>query len=82
MKAQDYLGLTLFVGFGLWWVLFPNSVIRFYQWLHRGKVSVRKPLMIRVLGVVWLVMVLGVTLYQSNKFKTAHYRLDESHGLR
>jgi hypothetical protein len=64
MKAQDYLGLILFVGFGLWWVLFPNSVIRFYQWFHGGKVSVRKPLMVRVVGVLWIVMVLGVTLYQ------------------
>jgi hypothetical protein len=64
MKAQGYLGLAVIVGFGLWWVLSPNSVIRFYQWFHREQVSVPKPLMIRVVGVLWIVLVLGVTLYQ------------------
>ena len=50
MKTENYLGLTLSVGFGLWWALFPNGVIRFYEWFHRRKMSTPKPLAIRTLA--------------------------------
>jgi succinate-acetate transporter protein len=63
MKPEDYIGLTVFVGFGLWWVLFPNSVIRFYGWFHRGKVSMPRQSAVRMLGALWIAFVLGVTLY-------------------
>ena len=26
MKSSDYIGLAVFVGFGLWWVLFPRRL--------------------------------------------------------
>ena len=63
MKPQDYIGLIVFVGFGLWWVLFPISVIRFYEWFHRGKASIPKPSIVRTAGVLWIALVLGLTLH-------------------
>jgi hypothetical protein len=64
MKTENYLGLTLSVGFGLWWALFPNGVIRFYEWFHRRKMSTPKPLAIRIVGVLWIALVLTVVLYK------------------
>jgi len=63
MKPQDYLGMTVFVGFGLWWVLLPDSVIRFYGWFHRGKLSMPGPLTVRMIGLAWIALVLSVTLH-------------------
>jgi len=63
MKPNDYLGLAVCVGFGLWWVLFPNSVIRFYPWFHRRKMSMPRPLVVRAVGLLWIALVLGVTLH-------------------
>jgi hypothetical protein len=40
MAFQDYLGLTIFVGFGLWWARFPTSVINFYSWFHGARARV------------------------------------------
>jgi succinate-acetate transporter protein len=64
MRSQDYLGLTVFVGFGLWWALFPNSVIRFYLRFLPGRVPTPNPLTVRIVGVLWVVLVLGVTLHR------------------
>ena len=55
MKPDDYLGLAVFVGFYLWWVLFPNSkIIRFYEWLHRKRMSMPRPLVVRAVGLLWI----------------------------
>jgi hypothetical protein len=62
-EASDYIGLIVFVGFGLWWVLFPNSVIRFYEWFHRRKISAPKQSIVRIVGVLWIALVLWVTLH-------------------
>ena len=64
MKTEDYFGLTAFVGFGLWWLLFPNAVIRFYEWFHGRKMSTPKPLAVRIVGVLWITLVLTVVLYK------------------
>ena len=71
MRADDYVGLALSVGFGLWWALFPENVIRFYTrfprgklWLYKGKVSVPKPLVVRMIGVLWIALVFGVFLHK------------------
>jgi len=37
MALTDYIGVSLFLAFGLWWLLFPKSVISFYNWFHRGR---------------------------------------------
>jgi len=64
MNLSDYIALILFAGFGLWWLLFPNSVIRFYTWFHRGRISIPRNLMIiRVAGGLWIALVLVVTIF-------------------
>ncbi len=63
MKRDDYIGLVLCVGFGLWWALFPNSVIKFYTWFHHGRVSLPKQSAVRVVGVLWIASVLAVAIH-------------------
>jgi succinate-acetate transporter protein len=65
MRAQDSFGLIAFAAFGLWWVLFPKSVISFYRRFHRGKISSPKPVAIRVVGALWVALVLAMILYRA-----------------
>ncbi|MGA3371375.1 MAG: hypothetical protein ABSC48_06385 [Terracidiphilus sp.] len=75
MSASDIVGCSLFSSFGLWWFVAPKSVIRFYTWFHRGQIAKLAkagkyigepaPAMIRVLGLIWIVLVLGITLFQA-----------------
>ena len=60
MATSDILGGVLFVGFGLWWVIFPRSVINFYRWFHRGGLGSAQPIGIRIVGVAWIALVLIV----------------------
>jgi hypothetical protein len=53
MIGSDQLGFALLLGFGLWWVFLPASVIRFYSWFHRGKVKLPPPRGIRLAGGLW-----------------------------
>ena len=62
MKLSDYIGFGIFLGWGLWWVVFPNSVIRFYTWFHPGGVKVPRALGVRLVGALWIVLVLLVML--------------------
>ena len=67
MQLSDYFGMSLFVGFGLWWALFPKSVIRFYTSFLRRRATLRPsrlptPTVVRVLGSLWIVLVLVVTV--------------------
>jgi len=61
MTLGDYVGFGLTVGFGLWWVLFPNSVVRFYAWFHSGRVE-PKASQVRAAGACWIALVLVVTM--------------------
>jgi hypothetical protein len=45
------------IAFGVWWIAFPVSVVRFYQWFHGGAVKVPSPRIVRVLGGAWLLLV-------------------------
>ncbi len=62
MKRGDYIGLVVFVEFGLWWVLFPKTVIRFYERFHRRRVALPKYSAIRVIGLLWVALVLAIML--------------------
>lgn len=55
-----YLGAALALAFSVWWVLFPESVIPFYNWLGRRPVRPVKPAAIRLLGILWAVIVVVV----------------------
>jgi succinate-acetate transporter protein len=50
VRASDVVGFTAFAGFGLWWILFPTSVIRLYAWFHRGKARLPGPRGVRLAG--------------------------------
>ena len=56
MSISDIVAIALFGGFGLWWILFPVAVIRFYRWFHRGRVKLPSPAAVRFIGVGWLVL--------------------------
>jgi hypothetical protein len=62
MRVSDYIGALAFGAFGLWWLLHPASVLRFYAWFHRGRVRLPPPAGIRVAGLLWIVVVVAVTL--------------------
>ncbi len=60
MQTSDYFGFgTVFI-LGLWLIMFPGSVIRFYTWFHRGKVKLPGEVGIRLAGAIWLVVVIAV----------------------
>ena len=65
MKLSDYIGLGVFVGFGLWWVLLPNSVVRFYTWFHRGRIRLPRPSLVRLVGGLWIALVLAITIFSA-----------------
>jgi hypothetical protein len=62
MNLSDYVGLSLFVGFGLWWLVFPSSVITFYSWFHNARVKMPGARAIRLAGAFWIALVIIVFL--------------------
>jgi hypothetical protein len=65
MSVSDYVGVAVFGGFGLWWLLFPKSVISFYTWFHRGRVSLplSRQLTVRIVGGLWTALVLALAVF-------------------
>jgi hypothetical protein len=57
MKTQDILGFTLSVGFGLWWIVLPHSVLKLYSLFHGNKISLPQPFGIRIAGFFWLILI-------------------------
>jgi hypothetical protein len=57
MKLSDYVGCSLAVGFGLWWVIFPSSVIGFYTWLHKDRIKTPGAFGVRLTGALWILLV-------------------------
>ena len=60
MNTSDCIGFGAALSWGLWWLIFPGSVIKFYRWFHRGKTRLSREIGVRVLGAIWLVLVLAV----------------------
>jgi hypothetical protein len=60
MMQSDKLGLAMAVSFGLWWLIAPSSVLRFYNWFHRGRVQMPKTSAIRFMGLIWVVLIIIV----------------------
>ena len=67
MNNSDVFGLTLFLGFGLWWILLPNGVIKFYTWFHKGEVELPQPIVIRIIGLLWFLLVAGIYWFSNPK---------------
>jgi len=66
MKFSDYIGLAIFVGFGLWWVLFPRSVWAFYGRFRSIRPQPPRPVVVRLIGCFWVLLVLSVFLFRSH----------------
>jgi succinate-acetate transporter protein len=63
MKLSDHFAIAALVSFGLWWLIFPGSVIKFYRWFHRGRVATGRPAGIRLAGLAWIVLVIFVCIW-------------------
>jgi len=63
IQVSDVVGLVAFASFGLWCVFFPGSVISFYAWFHRGKVMLPKPIGVRLVGALWVLLLVGVAWF-------------------
>lgn len=62
VRLSDWIGMAVFSSFGLWWVTFPASVIRFYAWFHRDTVRLPGKAAIRILGLAWVALVVSVAV--------------------
>jgi hypothetical protein len=60
MNISDSLGFGVFFAWGVWWLLFPRSVLRFYDWFHHGTIRLPTPNVIRILGLVWCALMVVV----------------------
>lgn len=67
MTLSTTLALALFLSFGLWWLVAPVSVIRFYNWFHGGLARQPKPTGVRLLGLLWLVVVVSVFMFGTRR---------------
>jgi hypothetical protein len=69
MKHGDYIGIAGAMLFGLWWILFPQSVIKFYRWFYSDFGS-RKVVLpsdgwrVRLAGAIWIALVLMVAYFE------------------
>jgi hypothetical protein len=58
VSKSDLIGSAAVIAWGLWWVLFPTSVVRFYKWfLGKWSPAVMLPGQVRLAGWVWLALV-------------------------
>jgi len=57
----------LAVGFGLWWLVFPTSVVSFYTRFHKGRVNVPRIFGIRLVGAFWILLVSIVVVIAFSK---------------
>jgi hypothetical protein len=60
MEIGDRINIGIFVGLGLWWALFPSSVVSFYMWLSRQRERYHKRPrtgIIRLAGALWIAIV-------------------------
>jgi hypothetical protein len=67
VTLSDALALTLFVSFGVWWVLAPSSVLRFYNWLHGGLRVQPRPNVVRLMGLLWVLLVITVFVVSASQ---------------
>ena len=56
MTLTDCVAFAAFTSFGLWWLIFPDSVIRFYSWF--GPAVPKNPVIIRLAGLAWTMVMI------------------------
>ena len=67
MTSNDTLGVALFCGFGLWWIVAPRSVTTFYTWFARGKAKIPRLIAIGLIGAAWFILVVAVFILGRKK---------------
>jgi len=67
IRAVDVITLLIFGSFGLWWVLFPASVVRFYSRFHGGLSLQPKLVVVRVIGGLWILLIVGLILFAERR---------------
>ena len=67
MKPSDYCAFGLLLAFGLWLIVFPDSVIKVYTSFHRGQVKMPGASGVRIAGIFWAVLVALVGLIAFRK---------------
>ncbi|PYU92854.1 MAG: hypothetical protein DMG08_11605 [Acidobacteria bacterium] len=60
---SDYIGFGIFLGWGLWWLVFPNSAIRFYSGFTPGGLKAPRPLVVRLAGAFVLLLVVMLAVF-------------------
>ena len=61
--------MMVILAFPLWWVLFPESAVRFYRWFHRrGGMDQRRldavtPGQFRIAGALFLALLIAIGLF-------------------
>jgi hypothetical protein len=65
MQTSEYIGFAAFLSFGLWWLVFPRSVIAFYTRFHRGAVRMPPASGVRIAGALWIALVIIVEFISS-----------------
>jgi len=61
-RTNDYLALCAFVGFALWWWLFPGQVVGVYAWFRRSGFRSPSASRVRLAGALWTVVASAVLL--------------------
>jgi hypothetical protein len=62
METSDYFGFGVALAFGIWFLMFPRSVISFYIWFHRGSVKLPGTFGVRLSGILWIALVTTVLI--------------------
>ena len=67
---SDILSIIVFSGFGFWFLLFPQNVIKFYSWFHKGEINWTTK-QVRLSGLLWLILfaVAVISSWQKLKFQ-------------
>jgi len=68
MRTSDLIGFMACGLLGVWWLLLPRTVIRFYEWFSRGRASMGKPGQVRIAGLFWLALLLVVFWASRNRW--------------
>jgi hypothetical protein len=68
VSAIDYSVFGLMLAFGIWWLVLPKCVIRFYCWFHKGwfknHSGIKMPTLlgVRLCGALWIVLLVISTV--------------------
>jgi len=69
MKIDDVVGIIAFTSLGAWWLIAPQSVVRFYSWFYKRsnrKIEFPKLRVIRIIGLLWMILVICVSIWQTH----------------